>query len=348
LYFWGEFLIMKDNPNKSIIIWLLTGCVLIFLMVVIGGITRLTNSGLSMVDWKLIMGMIPPIGEEQWLSAFEKYKQFPEYEQVNFTFSLSEFKSIFFWEYLHRLIGRLIGLVFIIPFVYFLIKKKLSKKLLIQCFLILFMGAFQGFLGWWMVKSGLVNDPDVSHYRLAIHLLTAFLTFAYTLWVSLTLLYPVNKKDVYGKVRVWLYILFGMVVLQIVYGAFVAGLNAGFIMNTYPKMGEQWISDSVTAMKPIWTNFLEGIGGVQFVHRVLAHLVVLLILYIYLKASKLSLNKIQLKGLKALLIIVFSQFLLGVFTLLYAVPLWLGVAHQIGAFFLLGAVVFTMSSFRKS
>jgi len=339
---------LKNNHHKFVVYWLLTGCFLIFLMVIIGGITRLTNSGLSMVDWKLIMGMVPPLNEQDWLETFNKYQQFPEYKEVNFMFTLEEFKAIFFWEYLHRLIGRIIGLVFIIPFIYFLIKKKITGKLMRQCLIILGMGAFQGFLGWWMVKSGLVDNPDVSHYRLAIHLIAAFLTFAYTFWVTLSLIYSNNETPDVPTMRKWITVLFVLTILQIIYGAFVAGLNAGFTLNTWPKMGDRWIAETVTAMEPFWTNFIDGIGGVQFIHRYLAYAVVGLVLFILFKSSKYELSKAQSKSLIALLVVVFVQFLLGIFTLLYAVPLWLGVTHQIGAFFLLGAIIFSMSSFRKS
>lgn len=337
---------MKDHSNRTVIIWLLTGCFLIFAMVVIGGITRLTNSGLSMVDWKLIMGSIPPLNESEWLETFDQYKQFPEYQKVNTHFTLTEFKSIFFWEYLHRLLGRLIGLVFMVPFLYFLIRKKLSKKLIIQSVFILFMGGLQGAIGWWMVKSGLVNNPDVSHYRLATHLITAFLTFAYTFWVALSLIYP-NIGTSFPKIRKLLYFIFGLTILQIIYGAFVAGLNAGFVMNTWPKMGDEWISSSVTAMSPLWINFIEGIGGVQFIHRYVAYLVVGFIFYLWLISRKLAMNNIQTKGVNLLLTAVFLQFCLGILTLIYAVPVWLGVVHQLGAFFLLASLVFIMSAFRS-
>ncbi|MDB4533289.1 COX15/CtaA family protein [Vicingaceae bacterium] len=339
---------LKDNSQKTVIIWLLSGCALIFLMVVVGGITRLTNSGLSMVDWKLIMGMIPPLSEQDWISSFDQYKQFPEYKEVNYLFTLEEFKAIFFWEYVHRLIGRIIGLVFIIPFFYFLLKNKIQGKLIGKCVIILCMGGFQGFLGWWMVKSGLVNNPDVSHYRLATHLIAAFLTFAYTFWVALGLIYKSEETPNVSFMRNGVLILFIMTVIQIIYGAFVAGLNAGFVMNTYPKMGDSWIAESVTAMEPFFVNFIDGIGGVQFVHRVLAHIVVGLVIFLLMKSTKFKLNRIQKKSLIALIVVVCIQFLLGVFTLLYAVPVWLGVTHQVGAFFLLGAVVFSMNTFRKN
>ena len=165
---------MKEN--KAVILWLLSGCLLILLMVIIGGVTRLTHSGLSMVNWNLFMGAIPPLNEFQWEETFELYKQSPEFKKINFNYTLSDFKSIFFWEYLHRLIGRFLGLVFVIPFIYFLIKKRLSKKLILQSIVLFCLGALQGAIGWWMVKSGLVERPDVSHYRLADHLVTSFLT----------------------------------------------------------------------------------------------------------------------------------------------------------------------------
>lgn len=337
-----------NQQKKPIFYWLISGCLFIFLMVVIGGITRLTNSGLSMVDWKLIMGAIPPLNEAQWQTTFEQYRQFPEYQVVNTHFTLDEFKSIFFWEYLHRLLGRIIGLVFIIPFIYFLIKKKLSKKLIFQSIILLIMGGLQGFFGWWMVKSGLVKNPDVSHYRLAIHLITAFLTFAYTFWVALGLIENlVDKTNYYSSIKKSFTLLFFVLVIQIIYGAFVAGLNAGFVMNTWPKMGNEWINQSVFAIQPLWKNFIEGIAGVQFIHRYVAIVVVVLVVFIWVKAAPLKLTNVQLTSLKTVLIVVFLQFLLGVFTLLYAVPIWLGVVHQIVAFLLLAATVFGMFVFKK-
>lgn len=345
--FLHRFFYMQKKSHKAVVNWLLTGCFLIFIMVVVGGITRLTHSGLSMVDWNLFMGSIPPLNEDEWITTFNKYKQFPEYQKVNFHFSLDEFKSIFFWEYLHRLIGRIIGLVFIIPFLWFLMKKKLSKKTIVQCTLLLFLGGFQGFLGWWMVKSGLIDNPDVSHYRLAIHLVTAFLTFAYTFWVALSLMRKEEVRNDIPFMRKGLVLLLILTIAQIVYGAFVAGLNAGFVINTWPKMGDQWIADSVTAIKPFILNFIDGIGGVQFVHRYLAYVVVALVLMLLFVANKFDLSKKQKNSLIALVIIVFIQFLLGVFTLLYAVPITLGILHQIGAFLLLGAIVYSLSTFKK-
>ena len=189
---------MKDN--KKVIYWLLTGCVLIFIMVIVGGITRLTHSGLSISNYKLISGTIPPTNALQWNEAFDLYKQYPEYQKLNYNMTLDEFKDIYFWEWIHRVIGRFIGLVFVIPFVYFLLRKQLTKPTIKKCVILLAMGGFQGFLGWFMVKSGLVDRPDVSHYRLAMHLTTAFLTFAYTFWVALDLIFP-SKKEINTRFR---------------------------------------------------------------------------------------------------------------------------------------------------
>lgn len=338
---------MEIRRNKAIVVWLLSGCSLIFLMVVVGGITRLTNSGLSMVNWNLIMGVVPPLNEEQWLDTFEAYKQFPEYQLKNFHFTLDEFKSIFFWEYFHRLLGRLIGLVFIIPFIYFLIKKRLNKRLIIQSSVLFAMGGLQGAIGWWMVKSGLVKDPDVSHFRLAVHLITAFLTFAFTFWVALEQIYGKHNNAYFPKIKRWINVLSLLVVIQIIYGAFVAGLNAGFIMNTWPKMGQQWIHESTFALTPLWKNFTEGIVGTQFVHRYLAYIIVGLVLYIWLTTAKYKLNEMQVRSVIILLLVVFIQFLLGVFTLLAAVPISLGVLHQVGAFILLGGVTYVSFTFKK-
>jgi cytochrome c oxidase assembly protein subunit 15 len=339
---------MKNN--KSVIIWLLSGCFLVFIMVVVGGITRLTNSGLSMTDWHLVTDTLPPLTETKWQEAFERYKQFPEYQKINIhnDFTLSDYKFIYFWEWFHRFIGRIIGLVFIIPFFYFLIKKKIDKATLNKCFVLLGMGALQGFFGWFMVKSGLVDNPDVSHFRLSLHLTFAFLTFAYTLWVALDLIYP-DKREVIVPLKRIARIALAFLLLQIIYGGFVAGLNAGLIHNHWPMMSDgQFIHDSVfIEQKTLLLNLTEGKSGVQLVHRTLAYIVVGLIVFLYFKSKKYNLSSQQKNGLNALVLIVFLQFTLGVFTLLYSVPLWLGLAHQIVAFFLLTAMTYTLHRLSK-
>jgi len=338
------------KKNKSVIYWLLSGCVLVFIMVVVGGITRLTNSGLSMTDWHLVTDTFPPLNIEAWQKAFEEYKKFPEYQKINVhnNFQLSDYKFIYFWEWFHRLIGRIIGLVFIIPFVYFLFKKKIDKATLKKCYILLGMGALQGFFGWFMVKSGLVNNPDVSHYRLSLHLTFAFITFAYTLWVALDLIYP-EKKEVILPLRKIARITLFFILLQIIYGGFVAGLDAGFIHNHWPLMSDgQFFHESILLEKDTWlARFTEGKSGVQFIHRTMAYIVVSSILFLYFKSKKFILTSDQQIGLNILLFVVFLQFILGVFTLLCQVPIWLGVTHQAVAFFLLASMTYSLHRISK-
>ena len=337
---------MKDN--KKVIYWLLTGCTLIFIMVIVGGITRLTHSGLSISNYKLISGTIPPTNALQWNEAFDLYKQYPEYQKLNYNMTIDEFKDIYFWEWIHRVIGRFIGLVFVIPFVYFLLRKQLTKSTIKKCLILLTMGGFQGFLGWFMVKSGLVDKPDVSHYRLAMHLTTAFLTFAYTFWVALDLIFP-SKKQINTRFRNLIRVGLVILVIQIIWGAFVAGLDAGWIHNHWPLMNDgELIHQSVTTeQEPLWRNFIEGKSGVQFIHRYLAYIVVGIIGFIWFKARKNKTTALQQKGINLLLILVGVQFVLGVLTLVLFVPVWLGVLHQVTAFILLATMTFTLHRYSK-
>lgn len=341
---------MNQNPHKPIIIWLLTGCVLIYIMVVIGGITRLTHSGLSMVEWNPIIGSLPPITDAAWQIPFEKYKQSPEYQIINNQFTLEEFKSIYWWEYIHRLIGRTIGVVFLIPFFYFLVKKKFDKALLKKMYVLLLLGALQGVLGWFMVKSGLQKEPHVSHYRLAAHLISAFTVFGFTFWYALDLLYPkvLEENIVSQNIKKWSKLMFVAIVLQIIYGAFVAGLKAGLFYNTYPMMGNSYMPETVTSFDPFWKNFLENPSGVQFLHRNIAIIVAVLVLFVWRKIRKTELNKLQKGSADFMLAIVAIQFLLGIITLLYQVPVILGVLHQTGAFFLFASVLFFIHSLKKA
>jgi heme a synthase len=338
---------MKDN--KIVVYWLLAGCLLIFFMVLVGGITRLTHSGLSISNYKLISGTIPPLNELEWEKAFDLYKQYPEYQKINTHFTIEDFKSIYFWEWLHRVIGRGIGLIFVLPFLYFLFKKKLTRPTIKKSVVLLFLGAFQGFLGWYMVKSGLVDRPDVSHYRLAAHLVTAFITFAYTFWVALDLIFPERTKTVHAGVRNLIGIGLVILVFQIVWGALVAGLDAGFIHNHWPFMNESKLMHETVLIEqvPIWKNFIEGKSGVQFMHRYLAYVVVGFILCIYYKTRFIPLSDNQRKGINGLMAVVFIQFILGIFTLIYSVPVLLGVLHQIFAFFLLGSMTFVLHRFSR-
>lgn len=326
------------------VIWLFTGCFLVVLMVVIGGITRLTHSGLSIVHWDLIMGTLPPLNEAQWQETFEHYQQSPEFLKKNYHFELHDFKSIFWWEYIHRLIGRLIGLVFLIPFLYFLIKEKIQRSLTKKLLVVFLLGGFQGFLGWFMVKSGLIDRPSVSHYRLAAHLVTALFLYVYIFWVALDVLFPQKKKHLgdhpgFKKFTGWL---LGLLTLQIIYGAFVAGLKAGLIMNTFPLMGGQLVHSSIgrTFENMGMLALTEDMVTVQFVHRYLAKILVIAGIVFWWKFRKGDISNSLKRSLNWMMIIFTGQFLLGVFTLLYAVPVWLGVLHQFGAIALLSILVY--------
>lgn len=336
--------------NKPITIWLLTGCFLIYLMVVIGGITRLTHSGLSMVEWNPILGSMPPMSDADWKIPFEKYQQTPEYHLINNQFSLEEFKSIYWWEYIHRFLGRSIGVVFLIPFFYFLAKKRFDKPLLKKMGVLLALGAFQGVLGWYMVYSGLQKEPHVSHYRLAAHLVSAFTVFGFTFWYALDLAYPkaIELTPQIKVVKRLSVIMFVIIVLQIIYGAFVAGLKAGLFYNTFPKMGIRFIPETVTSFDPFYKNAIENPAGVQFIHRSVAYIVLIIVLYVWESSRKLNMTVLQRRASNLMLGVVFAQFILGVITILYAVPVTLGVLHQTGAFFLFASSLLFMHSLRKT
>lgn len=325
--------------KKIVLWWLFTGAVLVFVQVAIGGITRLTHSGLSIVDWSPIVGTLPPLSEESWQTAFDKYRLSPEFIHINHHFTLSDFKGIFWWEYFHRLFGRIIGLVFIIPFAWFVYKGVFTRRQILLLGGVFFLGAVQAVLGWYMVKSGLINEPRVSHYRLAAHLLTAFITCLLILRIALPIFLKTENRTTNKGLKRWSESLLMLGCLQVVYGAFVAGLRAGGSHNSYPKMDSQWIADGVWAMRPFWSNFTEGVSGVQFVHRVLAHMLLFIAIWLWLKRKTIANNQIQIVWINVFASIVLLQFSLGVFTLLLRVPLILGVAHQAGALLMLSAAL---------
>jgi cytochrome c oxidase assembly protein subunit 15 len=337
---------MNDKDKKSISLWLFSGCFLIFLMVVIGGITRLTGSGLSITEWNLVMGAVPPTNDAQWQEAFDKYKQIPQYQKLNYDFELSDFKQIFFWEYLHRLIGRLIGIVFLLPFLYFFWKKKLDQIWIRKSLFLFALGGLQGFLGWFMVKSGLTERTSVSHYRLAIHLIAAFITFGFTYWFALQLVAeqkgPRNKKTA-SLIKY----LLALVILQLTYGAFTAGLHAGRIANTFPTMDGEWIPSGINSMTPGYLNFFENLLTVQFIHRLIAYTIFIFVIALWWKVRKETYSPSQKKAMNVCALAVSIQVLLGIFTLLYHVPVTLSALHLIGGFFLFTSVVTALYFFSE-
>ena len=327
----------KVPSLRPVTTWLVTGCVLIACMVVIGGITRLTGSGLSITEWKPIMGALPPLNDAEWQVAFDKYKQIPEYTLKNQHMDMAGFKGIFFWEYLHRNWGRLMGLVFIVPFALFLRRGLLQGWLRRRTIAILIGGGTVGALGWFMVASGLQDNPDVSHYRLATHLTAAFTVFSLVLWTVLDIREGrrsiAGDGSVLGRQVRWLLTL---VLVQIVWGAFTAGLDAGRIYNTWPLMNGTFMPENVTAFGSWWFDLTHHRDGVQFIHRNLAWLVAA-------GAVGLAIHYRQRPALSGIwqliLIMVLVQFALGVLTLVTQVNIVLGVAHQFGALLLLAVVL---------
>lgn len=335
---------LQSNPNKAVIRWLLTGCALVYIMVVVGCLTRLTHSGLSITDWNF-MGSLPPMSQDDWYERFQKYQTSPEFIYKNSSMTMEEFKSIFWWEYIHRSIGNTMMGVFLVGFVWFIIKKKFRGNMLWKAVFLFVLGGLQGLIGWWMVKSGLVKNPNVSHYRLAIHLMSAFSVFAFTFWFALQLIYPKeNAMDSDGKkLNNTTIVLFVVLIVQIIYGAFVAGLKAGLFYPTWPKMGDEWFpEETIMVEDSFMRNFLEIGAGVQFMHRTIAFLVVACVGLLWWRSSKLNLTKQQSLAVTLLIYGVTIQFMLGIFTLLYQVPVALGALHQTGAFFLFVVTIYLL------
>lgn len=343
----------NKNSQSQVVIWLSCIILLVFLIIFVGGVTRLTHSGLSMVDWGPLVGILPPLSYEAWMVKFERYKLFPEYLLINNGMSLDDFKSIFFWEYFHRILGRLVGAVFFFPWLYFLISKKISKIFSIKIFGIFILGGLQGLMGWYMVKSGLVNDPYVSHLRLAAHLSLALVLICVTFWCILEIqnTTKAQSKKTIGKfqnLRNLTWAIFSLVSLQIVYGAFTAGLKAGFAYNTYPKMNGEWFPSAFFSFDPAWLSLFNGATAVQFIHRVLGLLCLIFVLYFWFACKKIEICKDLNVRLVALIFTVVSQFILGIFTLLYGVPVVLASAHQILASILLLCVLWVAHYFTAS
>ncbi len=335
----------SDLANRRVATWLLVCCALVFAMVILGGVTRLSGSGLSMADWRPVTGVLPPLSDADWQKTFELYQQTPEFQKVNSQMQVDDFKSIFWLEFLHRLLGRTIGLVFFIPFVVFLAKGYIQRREWPKYALMFVLGGLQGVLGWYMVKSGLVDNPHVSQYRLTAHLVAAFLIYSYMLWVALSRLYPdigVNRHAWYRKTLA----LTALISLTIISGGFVAGLKAGKIYNTFPLMGDQWLPPGLSALQPFWRNLFENMTTVQFDHRVLAISTFVLVIVFWFGARKEKLPGRSARAANALLHTAVLQVALGITTLLLAVPIFLGAAHQAVAMLLFTVALYLLHSLR--
>ncbi len=321
---------------RAISNWLLAVAAMVFAMVVVGGITRLTESGLSMVRWEPVSGAIPPLNAEQWQAEFDAYRATPEYRQINRGMSLAEFKDIFFWEYVHRLLGRLIGLAFALPLLWFAWKRAVPKGYGWRLGALLALGGLQGAIGWWMVASGLVDRPEVSHIRLAVHLLLALFILGLLIWTALDLRRlardPASRPALMPVAAAWVLSLLG---LQLMFGAYVAGLNAGYAFNSWPKMGDEWFPSGTPMLEPFLANLVDNPIVVQFVHRWLAWVLAAGAILLAVQAWS---RRFHLAAAAVILTLVL-QIMLGIGTLLSGVELWIAVAHQAMAALLLAALV---------
>ena len=327
--------------DRLIAVWLLVCCAMIFSMVVLGGVTRLTGSGLSMVQWDPIFGIVPPLNEQEWIATFDLYKASPEFRKINFGMDLQGFKRIYWFEFAHRVLGRTIGTVFLLPFLYFLMRGYVHRPLVPKLVALFVLGGLQGLLGWYMVKSGLIDNPHVSQYRLTAHLGLAILIYAWMLHLALQLWFgnadkgsvsPLYKRATIG--------LMALVFVTILSGGFVAGLKAGHAYNTFPLMDGHWIPQVMFMQEPLWRNFFENIATVQFDHRLLAMLVFVSVMLFWLLSLRHSFPRHVRIGLHLLMAAVLLQVALGISTLLLHVPVALAATHQAGALLLLTVVLF--------
>ncbi len=337
--------ITDKNPyDGQVAAWLLFCAAVILGMILLGGVTRLTHSGLSMVEWKPLMGVIPPLSEQAWQETFDKYRLFPEYQKVNRGMSLDDFKSIFMFEYLHRVLGRLIGVLFLLPLLYFAWRGGIRRGMTPKLVVLFFLGGSQGVLGWYMVKSGLVDNPRVSQYRLTAHLGLAVAIYAYMLWLAFDLLMRDSRTE--GEVKVlrpyarYSRVLVGLVYLMILSGGLVAGTRAGYAYSTWPLMGDSFIPRGLYAGTPAWLDMFEDITTVQFNHRMFAYLLAVLIAGFAVLVVRSGVGGRARLAVNLLIVALLGQLVLGISTLLLHVPVFLAAAHQGGAMLVLTATLF--------
>ncbi len=327
---------------RAVIAWLLACCALVFAMVVVGGVTRLTHSGLSITEWQPIVGTLPPLGEAQWQDAFAKYQRTPEYRQVNHDMTLEGFRRIFWWEYAHRLLGRAIGAAFLVPFLYFVARRRIPAGYAKPLAAIFVLGGLQGALGWYMVQSGLVDDPRVSQFRLSAHLGIAFLIFAAMLWVAMSIgCSREARPDAHDAraTRRYALALVALVFVMVLSGGLVAGIRAGFAYNTFPLMNGALVPPEMFMLDPWWRNFFWNMATVQFDHRLIALALAIAVPLLWRRIDRADAPARARIGARVLLAFVVVQLSLGIATLLLVVPLPLAAAHQAGAMLVFAAAL---------
>ena len=338
---------LQNKSNKNIARWLFAGVIMLMVQILLGGITRLTESGLSITEWNPITGALPPLNLTQWMAEFEKYKHTDQFRYIHADFSLSDFKFIFFWEWFHRTWARLMGMVFLIGFFYFLIKKQFKPGMIIPFIILFLLGVMQGAIGWIMVKSGLVPEKlFVGHIQLATHFIAALLLLCYTLWFALSLSISKSAIAFNTGLRKTTIIIFCFLFVQLIYGAFMAGLHAATAAPTWPKINGEWIPASVNELSPGWKNFIDNKIAVQFIHRGIAYTLLVLVFIWWYKARKIhgSFLFTKTKFLPAMFISI--QIILGILTVILSPYgnniVWFGVAHQLVAILFLVTMVFML------
>ena len=328
-------ILLRKEYTKFVNYWLLSLLIMIGLIIIVGGLTRLTDSGLSITTWDVVKGILPPLNNDQWNEAFSLYKQIPQYYLLNLDMTMKDFKVIYYWEYIHRILGRVLGLLFIIPFIFIYFKKIFNTKYNFNFLLLFLLILLQGTVGWYMVKSGLVDKTTVSHYRLAIHLNLALILFSAIFWYLLNInskkdliFFDISKKFIIPKIFIFL------IFLQITFGAFTSGLDAGKVYQTWPLMNENFFPDDLSNNKLVFSGILNEPSFVQFIHRNLAYII---FIYVLIMSFVIFTKKIvkMYKSTLYLLAMIFVQLVLGIFTLLSGAYIWIASLHQISTVLLL-------------
>lgn len=343
---------IKNDSSKYVARWLFAGVIMLMVQILLGGITRLTESGLSITEWNPITGILPPLNTSQWMAEFDKYKHTDQFRYLNSNFSLSNFKSIFFWEWLHRAWARLMGLVFLIGFFYFLIKKQFRSDMIIPFIILFLLGMMQGLIGWIMVKSGLIPERlFVGHIQLATHFMAALLLLCYTLWFALSLSIPSLQISYSKGLKKITVTVFCILFFQLVYGAFMAGLHAATAAPTWPQINGQWIPASMADLSPWWKNLIDNKITIQFIHRGFAYILLITVILWFAKAARTKGSMLFTRTKFIPLALIILQVILGITTVVtspYGNNLvWFGVAHQFVAITFLVAIVFMLYIIRK-
>jgi cytochrome c oxidase assembly protein subunit 15 len=342
-----------EKNNRQVATWLLIGVLMIIIQVLLGGITRLTESGLSITEWKPITGALPPLNDAAWQIEFEKYRTTDQFKYVHQSFSLSDFKFIFFWEWAHRLWARLMGLVFLAGFIFFLVRKKFNRRMIVPMVILFLLGALQGAIGWLMVKSGLVPEKFfVGHIELTTHFMAALILLGYTLWFAMSLLKGMQQKVYKNSLRNILVGIFILLFFQLVYGGFMAGLRAASTAPTWPDINGQLIPSAFNELSPWMQNLINNKLAVHFIHRGLAYLLLVFVIVFFIRSAKTIGNSIFIKLRIYMLVLIIAQVILGVLTILNATNpgrfVWLGVAHQFTAMLLTICMVGLIFLVRKN